>query len=339
MNIRIFPEFPFGVAYGGLELQCIRTFHALSKKNQSVKLLDYYDNRDSFDILHIFGNPPSMYEICFHAKKTKKIIISAVCGANQFSYPKTFIRRILSGLATILKQHTDYERMRFIFQSAGHIICLNEIERNFISKTYDVAAEKLSVISNGVDKSFFAATKQLFVNKYGVSDFVLFTGNIVKRKNPLRLAQVLAQLNQKGVFIGCALSSEIDYASQFEKVISDSPTLLWIKGLEHNDPLLASAYAASSVFCLPSCGETQPQSALEAMACNKPIILGDFLYAHQPPFEQALHCNPLNKDSIKKCIISALKNTTKYSSLLSEDYTWNNIAREIIKIYQKASNE
>lgn len=334
-RIRVLAEFPLSVAFGGLELQCLRTLSALQKKIPEIDFLDYHNADDEFDILHIFGNPPGLYEVVFHAANTKKVVISAVCGARGKSSLKKNIQRLMSRIADISGLRTDYVRSRFMFQAAAHIICNNELEKGFIVGTYGIPASKLTVLHNGVEECYFSATPDLFVDKYGITNFVLYTGNIVKRKNPLRLAEVLKRLELKGVFIGGVINAKADYSYQFEQVVSGSPNLLWIKGLPPDDPLLVSAYAAASVFCLPSSAETQSHSALEAMATGTPIILGDLPYAYQPPFENALRCNPEDEGSIEKRIQQILAEPGKYSRRLPNNFTWENVAIKILEVYEK----
>jgi len=339
MRIKLLAEYPFSIVYGGLELQCMKTFSALKKIGVPVELLDYHKQDNDFDILHIIGSPARMYEVCLYTVKTKKIIISAVCGASKISSFRTNIRKGFSKIASIIHEKTDYSRLYFMFQSAKYIICLNEHEKIFIHNRYDIPFEKLAIIPNGVENHFFNTSKELFISKYGVTDFILFTGNIVQRKNPLRLALALSHMRQKGVFVGGTLSVENEYAEQFAKVISASDNLLWIKGLPYDSSLLASAYSAARVFCLPSSNETQSLSALEAMAAGKPIILGDFPYAYLTPFEKALRCNPMSENSIESCIKVVLKDPDRYSNPLPYTYTWESIAREIVNIYEKIINE
>lgn len=335
MRVRILAEYPNSIVFGGIELQCLRTFYKLKELGVSVDLLDYHNKDEKYDILHIFGNPASMYEICYYAAKTKKVIISAVCGATGPPGFKTRITRMLSDMANIAHQRTDNYRLRFMFQSASHIICLNELEKDYIAMNYDIALPKLTIINAGVEACYFHSTPDVFVEKYGMKDFVLYTGNIVERKNPLRLAKVLTRLGLKGVFIGEVFNAELEYAARFKEIISMNKDLLWIRGLPHDDPFLVSAYAAASLFCLPSSSETQSASALEAMATGTPIILGDFPYSYQPPFENALRCNHRDEQSIENCIKEALQSPSNYSMHLPGNFTWGNVAAEVQKVYER----
>lgn len=99
MQVRILAEYPYSVAFGGLELQCQRSVDALSRLSQDVSLLDYHTRNDEFDVLHIFGNPPSMHEICLQSFGKKKIIISAVCGAKAPGVVSGKLNHIFSSLA------------------------------------------------------------------------------------------------------------------------------------------------------------------------------------------------------------------------------------------------
>lgn len=84
-----------------------------------------------------------------------------------------------------------------------------------------------------------------------------------------------------------------------KEVITASPNLKWIPELNYDDPLLSRAFAAAKALCLPSIAETRPFVALEAMAAGTTVILRDFPYAYQPPFENSIKINPGNKEELK----------------------------------------
>ena len=335
MNVRVLSEYPFSIVMGGLELQAVKTVSAMKQLGMSVDFLDVHDASEDYNILHLFGNPPAIYDICWYAKSKKNIVISAVCGGARCATWKKTARSSLARIGALMHEHTDYFRLRGIFQLADVIICLNESEKEFICNMYDIDEQKISIIPNGVEESFFCASGKIFEERYQFKDFVLFTGNIVARKNPLRLARDLKKMGLNGVFIGNPFGGEEEYAKAFAEVISQTPHLLWIQGLPHDAPLLQSAYAAAKVFCLPSTGETQSLSALEAMAAGTPIILGNYPYAYQPPFESALRCNPNNESSIESSIKEANACCKHSVGKLPEHYSWSAVATRLRQVYEQ----
>ena len=58
----------------------------------------------------------------------------------------------------------------------------------------------------------------------------------------------------------------------------------------------------SSGFCLVSLGETQPLSALEAVAVGKPLLLSDQTWARQSLYSGACLVNPKSVASVRRGI-------------------------------------
>jgi hypothetical protein len=230
---------------------------------------------------------------------------------------------------------TTHERMGFVFRRAAAVLCLNRLEAEFVHVTYGVSRSCLEVVHCGVDERYFSAAPDIFVERFGVEDFVLFTGNIVERKGPLMLAQALRDLGLPGVFVGGTLAAESSYAERFAQLIAESPRLMWIQRLDHRDPLLPSACAAARVFCLPSSAETQSASALEAMASGTPLILGDFPYAYQEPFQRSLKCNPRSAASIRDAVERAYRSPAEYAVQLDDSFRWRAIGEQLASVYAR----
>ena len=335
---RLLPMSPFSILYGGLELQCVKTCGALVENGISAKLLDYYDLEDEFNVLHLFGSTGNYFEICEHAARKCQIVVSTVSSARSATWLRGRIWNGFSRLARFGHLQTTYERMKAVFHAASAVLCLNQLEADFIECTYDVPRPKIRIVTNGVEDKFFETGSGAFVEQYGIQDFVLFTGNITKRKNPLALARALNRMDLPGVFIG-GLLNERHYAAEFTELIDSSPNLVWIPRLGHQDRLLASAYSAASAFCLPSSAETQSLSALEAMASGTPVILGDFPYAHQSPFKSCLKCDPEDERAMIGCLEQAVCQSSASAPQLGDAYRWRSIAGEIAEIYQEVIDE
>ena len=335
LQVRLLPMFPLGILEGGLEVQCLKTCQSLGGAGIDAQLLDYYRRDDRFDLLHLFGSTENYYDICQQVAGRWPIVISAVTGAPSAAWWRGPIWSSVSRLAAKAKLPTSYSRMRSVYHLAAAVICLNQLEADFLARTYGLPRERIRIISNGVDDRNFQAEPRLFVEKYGISDFVLYTGNIVQRKNPVNLAEALSRMGLPGLFIGRRVAAEEDYGERFAAIVDRSPKLHWIEGLAHDDPLLASAYAGAKIFCLPSTSETQSLSALEAMAAGAPILLGDYPYARQSPFESALRCDPLNSASIEMALARVMAEPDRYRHQLPQTYRWNQVAARIADLYHE----
>lgn len=331
--------YPPSIVFGGQELQYLQTRSALQQLGISIESVNYCNTTDQFDVLHLFGLSANYYDVCHYAANRYPIVLSAVSGARFAWRWRAMVWAGMSHLSRAVRLQTTYDRLQGVCRYVSAVLCLNELEARFLHVTYGLPWDKIAIVPNGVNDSFFHASGDIFTQKYGVRDFVLFTGNIVERKNPLRLAQALRELGYPGVFIGGTLSAEQAYANAFESVVNSSPNLLWIPRLEHNDPMLASAYTAAKVFCLPSSIEAQSLSALEAMAAGVPIILANVPYAYQAPFESSLKCYPKDKASLRGCLEKAMVKPDDYRIKLSDQYRWHNVARQILDVYQKVLKE
>jgi glycosyltransferase involved in cell wall biosynthesis len=333
IKVRFISNFPLSVVYGGFEHQCVQTCKALRLIGVDADLLDWHDADQDDYILHLFALDPMWSRITDHWAGRNPIVISAIAGTEGFNRRSFLKHKVFNKFASALHQETVVEQTRQVAHRTDKLICLNTLEKDFFVRTYELNDDKVDIVHNGVSELRFSATKTQFFEKYFQDDFVLFVGSISNRKNPLLLARCLNSIGVRGVFIGGRVKNEICYNNEFESYIHSSPNLTWIQGLGYDDEILNSAYAASKVFCLPSTAETQPLSALEAMATGKHVILGDFPYAYQPPFETAIKVDPQNEERLSEVIQKLMILKTGESEKLSEEYSWASVAKKIKDVY------
>jgi len=334
LKVRFISNFPLSIVYGGFEHQCVQTCKALKSIGVDADLLNWHDAEQNNYILHLFAPDPMWARIVEYWGQRGPVVISAIAGTRGFRRRSYLKNKFINYFAQALRQETIFSRTRKLLHKVDMIICLNTLERNFFVHTYDLSPNKTAIISNGVDESRYSTPGDIFADKFGLRDFVLYVGHITQRKNPLLLAECLKQIGLKGVFIGQEMPLEIQYANNFRNLIAVSPNLMWIPGLDYDDPLLNSAFAAARVLCLPSISETQPLSAMEAMAAGTPVILGDFPYAYQSPFENTIKVNPANKEELISAIQNAVEQKPSNLARLSYDYSWDKIAEKLAQVYR-----
>ena len=107
-----------------------------------------------------------------------------------------------------------------------------------------------------------------------------------------------------------------------------------MRQLNHDDPLLDSAYAAATLFCLPSQNEGQPQALLEAMAAGNRAVIADRPWANFPPFDH-LRRAKLNIESLSEVIGSAMDDDSK-PTRLGDEFRSSRYSGIVKAIYEEA---
>lgn len=222
----------------------------------------------NFDVIHMHNF--RSYQNARVALYAKKLNIPYILQARGSVLP--FFEK------TILKKSFDFIWGYKILDSASKIIALTEFEKEQY-KIMKVPDNKIVIIPNGIDLSLFE-NLPLFGNfrkEYNISfdkKIVLYLGRIhrIKGLDILIKAFFDIQKENSNVLLVIAgpydkyqevLITQINDLKIFDKVIFTGP----LYGKKKFD-----AYVDADVYILPSRYETFPNTILEALACQKPII-------------------------------------------------------------------
>ncbi|MGV7206265.1 glycosyltransferase [Oxalobacteraceae bacterium A2-2] len=261
---------------GGLQVQVRETIAALRSLPHGARvnasLVDpCRDRLDEYDLVHIFSAINGNHRIAEAAHEQQvPVALSPLLspGWTRGEGLRARVAQRLAGRITGWQVQTSYAQTKRALQLAGLVIALGEAERSAIMSAFQVAPQRITVLPNGVNAAFFQADGDLFRRHTGLDGpFVLCAGAISPYKNQLRLAASLPDLPV--ALIGAAQREHRDYLGQLLAL----PNVHWLGPLEHDDPLLASAYAAASVLALPSQGEVFPLSVMEALAAGTPAVM------------------------------------------------------------------
>jgi glycosyltransferase involved in cell wall biosynthesis len=156
------------------------------------------------------------------------------------------------------------------------------ISQNIVDelRSYGFPEEKIFPIPNGVRMDQFFPTElsgrarqRLELGWPDIPTF-LFVGEIVPRKNPLKMVEAVGLLKQKGVVCQIVLAGPERDQQYIQTIRSRAQELglgssiIWT-GFTRN---VAPLYRAADVFGLPSDSEGMPNALLEAMASGLPAI-------------------------------------------------------------------
>ncbi|MFQ6675529.1 MAG: glycosyltransferase [Fidelibacterota bacterium] len=326
--------------HGGPKTQILQTMRYLKDRGVDVRLMDMWNGGDTWpdcDLFHLFASNLGVYDLArYLASHGVKYVVSPIF----FTRRSPVTIRLVRTAGRLAKKAarglwSDYGFAADICHWAHHCLPNSSEERNLVTRGLGVPPHRVTVVPNGVEERFLKADPEPFYRKYGVRDFILNVGHIgVERKNTLSLIRALSRIDHPAVIIGrITPSKETDTCL---KEARKNDNLLIIPGLDHDSPLLASAYAACRVFVLPAYYETPGIAALEAALAGAAVVItphgGTRDYFH----DMATYVNPYSVDSIRRGIETALnrEKDDRLKTRIQERYLWQTVAERTEEIYR-----
>lgn len=263
---------------GGLQVQVRETLAALARLGPEsgieAELVDPCHSRLSdYDVVHVFAAINGNHRIVETATELGvPVLLSPLIppGWNRSSGTLARVGDRLLGNLTSWNVQTSYAQIRGALELATRIAALGEAEREAIHSAFLIDPAKVQIVPNGISPHFFSADPRFFRSRSKITGpFVLMVGAISPYKNQLGMAEALAGHGLPFVLIGEAQERDTDYLRQVRAVSG----VTWIGPLRHGGRMLASAYAAASVFALPSQGEVFPLTVLESLAAGTPVVM------------------------------------------------------------------
>lgn len=337
MRILFVPQQPFFAANGGFEVQQLQTIHALRDAGIRVEMLDLWKSSYDIDLIHLFGSEVGHVQLASHLKSRGVPYVTSAMFMPQQSRWKHWI---FHGIKNFIPNTALSQRIR-ILENSSHIITLTNWESHAIRTLLNIKDVECTVVPNGVEERFFTASKELFVNTHHLDDFVLCVSRVEHRKNQLRLARAMANTGIPTVFVGpmaeMGVKGETLYLKEFEDVVNSSPTLHWLGGIDHADPMLASAFAAARVHVLPTYIDAQGMVTTEAAAAGCSIVVGDIPTQRELYGDSVRYVNPFDESHIAKVVKSVYAeprgSIRPPASLMP---SWAEVAQKLIVVYEKA---
>lgn len=325
---------------GGLRTQIEQTAQRLPQFGIDVRFFDQWTSfdRSAFDLVHIFRASTPTHELAMYmANLGMPYVVSPVLYTrHSFGFVRTalrletMMRRVYSGFMT------EWGMSRGICAGSAALYPNTTHEARFFAEGMGIHATKITVIPNGVDARFADADPSLFVNTYGLKDFILYVGNIgAERKNALGFIRAVQNIDHPAVLIGPIYTNA--YAQRCLDEAKKNKNLHILGSIDNASPMLASAYAACSVFALPSAFETPGIAALEAGLAGARVVITQHGGTTDYFDSLARYVDPTSVEDITKAIQQTLEEqpSTALRNHIGQEFLWERVAEKTATAYRK----
>lgn len=340
LKVCMVPKAPFGFVHGGAEVQADLTRQQLIARGVSVEWLSLTDTDvlKRCDIVHFFGAEAQWFPWAVAAARVRPIVVSSI-----FWEPSR-LRLAAWHLAGRVRGTTP-RLVRSLLALASAVLPNSEAEARQMCRTFDLDANRVHVIPNGVDEDFIGHDPEQFRHKHiadlGESEpFVLSCHRVGpgNRKKTLMLCQAAVQVGVPVVIVGPVLSAGADAETDtvLDYAAKHKSSVRLVGALAHGE--LPDAYAAASVHALPSDLETPGLASLEAglNGCN--LVVGECPVVREY-FDGIAVIVHQDVASIVKGLEQALdmpRNAMNQSAFIRTHYTWRRAAELTEQAYRAA---
>lgn len=238
------------------------------------------------------------------------------------------------------------ENIKKALSAADRVITVSTKNRDVLIEKLGVPENKIKIIPNGYNPELFSLKdKQKSRKKLSLPEdakIVISVGKLHPVKgfdNLIRSAKMLEKDDMKFYIIGDG--PEMDNLSNMIKELSLEKNVKLIGNRSHDE--IPDWIAASDIFVLPSRSEGNPTVMFEALGCGKPFIGTDVGGVTDIIKDEKIGLVVKRDDpgELAGAIKTALgkKWDGKYIHEFSKQYTWENIVKEIVRIYKEVLNK
>lgn len=338
------PSFAFQTPGGG-ENQLVQTGRHLEALGRRVRLFcPWTDRLSRASVLHLFGMSREGLELARRARAVgTPVVLSPICWFEPAAlwHLESSLPRKLAALASwggrrLIPSIPGWRRE--LLGLCNRILPNSRAEARQLATLFGADPRRITVVPNGVRGRFALASPQPFRERFGSDDFVLFVGRIEPRKNPLELIRATRSLNVPLVIVGEAPPASAAYLGRCRE--EGGSAVRWLGGLSHEDPLLASAYAAARVFALPSWFETPGLAALEAALAGTGVVITPYGSTREYFGDRVVYARPNRRAEIARAVARCWSQGANpdLAGFVASQYLWPDVARRTAEVYDQVAH-
>jgi glycosyltransferase involved in cell wall biosynthesis len=268
------------LGHGGTQVQIEQTKASLEQIGVETDYLEWWNDRQTGDILHHFGAPPA--ETFRQARRKGWKAVNTILLSEPCNRPRRALlfRRILirSAMAVPLPQ---FSRLRFhAFRMCHRVFVSLEAEKEIVVRSYGVQESAVRIVPLGLKESFLRAGPGP-----RAGDYLISHGTITPVKNSVELARLAIEAQVPVLFVGKPFAVGDGYWEQFRQLV-DNRYVRYQAHVASEDGIIGLLQKARG-YVLKSRFENWSLAAHEAVACGLPILVPDLPWSRERFGEQA----------------------------------------------------
>jgi glycogen synthase len=165
-------------------------------------------------------------------------------------------------------------------EMADAVIAVSKETKEDVLQYFDVDAEKIKVIYNGINlQEYVVTTETSTLERYGIDTakpYVLFVGRITRQKGIIYLVNAIKYIDPETQIVLCAGAPDTpEIAKEMEDSVNEVKktrnNIIWIDEMLPKKEVI-QLYSHADVFCCPSIYEPFGIINIEAMACKTAVV-------------------------------------------------------------------
>ena len=169
---------------------------------------------------------------------------------------------------------------RTALEAADAVIAVSRETREDVLRLFDLPAERVHVIHNGIDAEFYQPDPAMSaLERHGIDPavpYVLFVGRVTRQKGIVHLVRAIRHLDPGiGVVLCAGQPDTPQIAAEMQAGVAaaqaERPNVVWIGEMVSREEA-RQLYSHAAVFCCPSVYEPFGIINLEAAACETPVV-------------------------------------------------------------------
>jgi glycosyltransferase involved in cell wall biosynthesis len=215
------------------------------------------------------------------------------------------------------------------YAKADRIIALTDWEAELMRCVFDAPANRVKVVPNGVAEEFLADSGSTVAR----GKYLVCAATITERKRIVETALAALEAGTPLWIIGRPYAETDPYAQRFFTLAKEHSDLIRYEGPIQDRHLLAQAYRQARGFVLLSTQESLSLSALEAAACECPLLLSDLPWARTVFKDGAAYCPNASASHTAK-VLRRFYDAAPGLKLPAKPSSWMEVARQLEEIYK-----